>query len=101
MKRSSGMEEAGKIINNEAIKDVFENGITSAKPIWNGEKTLFTAYQPIEIAGLKWALITEKPEEDALAGARRLQRWMIPGIIGVTVLVVIAGFLAGFWINIG
>jgi GAF domain-containing protein/HAMP domain-containing protein len=97
---ADGMKRSGtglmrEQVNNIAVKQGLQ-GISSAKAIWNGQQTMFTAYQPLKISDLNWVLITEEAEDHALAGADRVGFWMVIGIIGAIVLVIIAGFVVGF-----
>ncbi|MCK4841793.1 MAG: methyl-accepting chemotaxis protein [Methylococcales bacterium] len=59
--------------------------------------SVLSAYAPLNIAGVKWAVLTEIDEEEAYAPAVALQRKIISTILITVVNIAIFSAIAGIW----
>ncbi|BHH82466.1 methyl-accepting chemotaxis protein [Desulforhopalus sp. 52FAK] len=99
VKTSFANPQKGKV-DTEATREAF-SGITENKIIidYNGNPVL-SAYTPLKVGDLTWALIAEIDESEAFAAVDTL-KWatLMTGLIGAAVIIVIALLLARAIVN--
>ncbi|MBN1994313.1 MAG: GAF domain-containing protein [Anaerolineae bacterium] len=72
-------------------KGQLTSGITE-----DAQRSMLSAYRPIEKGGVKWVLLAEQPEEEAIKTAKELSVWMLGILLGTTGLVILVGLFVAF-----
>lgn len=80
-------------IDTEAVTELFsgKTGVNTIKD-YRGVP-VFSAFQPLDIAGLKWGIIAEIDESEALATANSLKLWLSVAFVTVLAITVILGLV--------